>query len=1033
MVPQTWMVPQQKYDVIHYIRETYLRQHNPSQYVTVDAVYLAGLPKGDTRGPAPSKYEPWVAMNYGPSLIASYEIGTDASNFAYKGIAVRLDAGPGGVTRGRYWMMYDEDTLRVAAAWGEEGFIDYNAIMFNGKHAVHPRIVGRLHFENKTGPGWGNPETGNFADPRLRGRDNRPYGPLPRDWAHYRGLYHHGNRVIVSYTVGETAVLEMPGIDDSSSPPVFNRTMNIGPRSKDMILQVAEQPESRSVLQMFSGTDPPSARIAVFGPEELLAGAAPSTPEQPHEGAALSFDGATHVEIAESNDFDMTHSDYSICARIKTTTGGTILCKTAPTETWVPDGKSLFVRGGKLAFDIGWVGVVTSRRSVNDNRWHDVAMTYEHARGRVHLFIDGRLDAERPLKPRGEVQGHVVRLGYTAANFPEESFLNGRMSDVRFYRRALGEEEIARRTSSDGPAEGLLARWQPEGAIDGTVRDATDGGHDGRIIRGKPQSTTAIATRGLVVARISPPIGPARWQSTGEGQLRLRIPVGDDPLRFTLSVASVEDTDQLPSMIERLEADDSSIDLAALTRGGPPRWAGTIATQGSVGSDDGPFAVDSLTHPATNPWFCRVRLTGFDFLPDGKRAAVCSWDGDVWLVTGIDRPGEGLTWQRIASGLFQPLGVKVVDGKIYVACRDQIALLHDLNGDGETDFYQNFNNDHQVTDHFHEFAMGLQTDAEGNFYYAKSARHALPALVPHHGTLLRVSRDGSKTEILAKGFRAANGVCINPDGTLFVTDQEGHWTPKNRINWVPGKGGYYGNFYGYHDVTDTSDDAMLQPLCWITNSFDRSPAELIWVPSDTWGPLAGSLLNTSYGYGMVYVVPHEQIDGQMQGGMCRLPIPAFPTGVMRGRFRPRDGQLYLCGMFAWGGSRTAEGGFYRLRYTGKPVCLPVGLNATREGMMITFSGELDRAAAENPANYAVKIWGLKRTANYGSDHYNERTLRVTGAVLAANNKTVLVKIPEIEPTWCMEIRYRLKSADGEPVNSMIHNTVHQLGEPKSVK
>ena len=174
--------------------------------------------------------------------------------------------------------------------------------------------------------------------------------------------------------------------------------------------------------------------------------------------------------------------------------------------------------------------------------------------------------------------------------------------------------------------------------------------------------------------------------------------------------------------------------------------------------------------------------------------------------------------------------------------------LHDLNGDGETDFYECFNNDHQVTEHFHEFAMGLQTDAEGNFYYAKSGRHALPALVPHHGTLLKVSKDGAKTEILATGFRAANGVCLNPDGTFFVTDQEGFWTPKNRINRVE-KGGFYGNMWGYTDVTDTSDAAMKQPLCWITNDFDRSPAELLWVTSDKWGPLKGSLLNLSYGHG----------------------------------------------------------------------------------------------------------------------------------------------------------------------------------------
>ena len=57
------------------------------------------------------------------------------------------------------------------------------------------------------------------------------------------------------------------------------------------------------------------------------------------------------------------------------------------------DGKSLFVRTGKLTFDIGWVGDVSSSRSVDDDRWHDVAMTYEHETGTVRLFVDGQLDA----------------------------------------------------------------------------------------------------------------------------------------------------------------------------------------------------------------------------------------------------------------------------------------------------------------------------------------------------------------------------------------------------------------------------------------------------------------------------------------------------------------------------------------------------------------------------------------------------------------------------------------------------------------
>jgi hypothetical protein len=444
-----------------------------------------------------------------------------------------------------------------------------------------------------------------------------------------------------------------------------------------------------------------------------------------------------------------------------------------------------------------------------------------------------------------------------------------------------------------------------------------------------------------------------------------------------------------------------------------------------IGRDNGPFAVDVLTHPVDNPWRSRLRLTGFDFYPDGRRAAVCDWDGDVWLVTGLDDPAQGLTWQRIASGLFQPLGLKIVDGRIHVGCRDQIVVLNDRNGDGETDFYENFNSDHQVTEHFHEFAMDLQTDAEGNFYYAKAARHALPALVPQHGTLLKVSRDGLKTEILATGFRAPNGVCLNSDGTFFLTDQEGHWIPKNRVNWVK-RGGFYGNLWGYHDVTDPSDTAMEPPVCWITNAFDRSPAELLWVDSPAWGPLKGSLLNLSYGYGKIYVVPHERVDGLMQGGMCALPIPQFPTGVMRGRFHPRNGQLYTCGMFAWAGNQEQPGGFYRVRYTGKPVYVPIGLEAREDEMVLRFSGPLDRRTALEPARYAVKVWSLKRTVNYGSEHVDEHPLHVHGVRITEDGRELTLEIADLRPTWCMEIKYSLQGTGGESVEGTVHNTIHKL-------
>ena len=369
-----------------------------------------------------------------------------------------------------------------------------------------------------------------------------------------------------------------------------------------------------------------------------------------------------------------------------------------------------------------------------------------------------------------------------------------------------------------------------------------------------------------------------------------------------------------------------------------------------------------------------------------------------------------------------------MEGKIYVCCRDQIVRLHDLNGDGETDFYENFNNDHQVTEHFHEFAMDLQTDADGNFYYAKAARHGLPALVPHHGTLLKVKQ--RRQPHRDPGHRVPRSQRRLPQSRRHVLPlRPGGVLDAQEPDQLVKRGGFYGNMWGYTDVTDPSDSAMEQPVCWLTNAFDRSPAQLLWVDSKNpaWRPLAGSLLCLSYGYGKIFVVPHETVAGQMQGGECALPIPRFPTGVMRGRFHPGNGQLYACGLFAWAGDQTQPGGFYRVRATGKPMFLPVGLSARKDGMAITFTDPLDPETATDPTRY--------RRPRPGRSSGPSTTARITStsSLLRDHRRTPLGRWPHrrprdpgIAPTRCMEITYRIKGTAGEPVEGVIHNTIHQL-------
>lgn len=1038
MAPQSWMVPSQKYDVIHYIRETYLKPHNPSQFVAADAGYLAKLPKGDTRGPEPSNIVPWSAMDYGPSLTHTYEIPGLEHNLAYKGVAVRLDSGAGGVSRGRHWMIFDTDTLRAAAAWNgsgdpQENFIDWQGIQFNGAHGVHPRIVGKVAFANSTGPGWGNPVNGRFQDDqRVLGRDGKRYGPLPRDWAKFRGQYYHGQDVVFSYTVGSTEVLELPRLyarEGKDEAPLFLRTFNIGPRDRDLLLQVAEHPSADAKIAV---PDDGDKSLVLFAPQQSVA--------EPNAKQAIALDGNTYLEIPQGKAFDLTTKDFTIAARIKTKADGTLLSLAQSGPKWTPDGQTFFIHDGRLGFDIGWVGAVTAKTKVADGKWHQVALTWQQSSRQIRLYVDGKLDGEGILSAKAALPNSVIRIGFTTPDFPRpHSFFEGEIAEVRFYQSQLtsGLQEFAKPSLDDRT---LLGRWVLTEAIGGLVADTTDNHHDATVHHGlAPVSSPA----GPLVAGYSPSTTSAQWVAV-DGRLRLKIPAGKEPVRFSVwlpaNSASIapQDAAKFAQSLRGIAIPKADRDLSLLTQGGPARWPQKLDTQTVVGSENGPFATDILTAPDPNPWLAQTRFTGLDFFADG-RMAVCTWDGDVWIVETLPAPqadkgssaAPSLRWQRIATGMFQPLGLKIMNDKIHITCRDQLTVLHDLNGDGEIDFYQCLNNDHQVTEHFHEFAMGLQTDTAGNFYYAKSAEHGKPAVVPHHGTLLRVSKDGSRTDILANGFRAANGVCLNPDGSFVVTDQEGFWNPKNRINWVTvdpsGKPKFYGNMLGYHDVKDPSDSAMVPPLCWITNAFDRSPAELLWVNSERWGPLHGSLLNLSYGYGKVFLVPHENVGGTMQGGMIELPIPTFPTGVMRGRFQPKDGQLYLCGMFAWAGNATQAGGLYRLRATGQPMNLPVGLHATKRGLTLHFTDAIDPASVD-VKQLAIKTWSLKRTANYGSQHHDEKMLTVNEAKLSADGKTLTLGIDDIHPTWCMEIKYSLRSAKGSPINGVIHNTIHQLAD-----
>ena len=195
----------------------------------------------------PKTGDPWLDMDYGPFLTASIEAPWPNGNIAYKGIAIPMNK-IYGMNRDEA-IIFDTDLLRYSVGWKGD-FVNLRGVPFDGTHQTHPEINGEPFFANPVAPGWA--KNGSFKDPR-----SLPWGPLPKEWAHFSGLYLNHNQVILSYTVGETPVLEIPSLEkDRSDRAAFVREINLEPSDRELILQVAAHPSKEFQFVSLAGLHP---------------------------------------------------------------------------------------------------------------------------------------------------------------------------------------------------------------------------------------------------------------------------------------------------------------------------------------------------------------------------------------------------------------------------------------------------------------------------------------------------------------------------------------------------------------------------------------------------------------------------------------------------------------------------------------------------------------------------------------------------------------------------------------------------------
>ncbi len=500
------------------------------------------------------------------------------------------------------------------------------------------------------------------------------------------------------------------------------------------------------------------------------------------------------------------------------------------------------------------------------------------------------------------------------------------------------------------------------------------------------------------------------WGTDGDTALSISIPPSQKPLSFSLLMIRQDDPSKSFDIGNLIENAHTSVSLAPMTHGGPSRWPQTIETRGVVSNNDkSPYVMDTLSVPHDNPWKSWMQLSALDFFSNG-RMAVSTLNGDVWLVSGIDEKLDHLQWKRFAAGLYEPLGLKIVDDVIYVTCRDRITRLHDLNGDDEADFYENFYAGGTPGYGYHAFAFELQTDSQGNFYFVKGGRKAWGG-GDDYNHLIRVSPDGKHAEMVAGGFRHPNGMGIGPHDEILVADNEGDSIITSRVNLIRP-----GGFYGYASDNYKKDEVD-PPLFWLPKEVDSSCGGQTWAKDYRWGPLAGTIFHTSYSKLCAFYAMMQKTDEGANAAVVKLPF-RFNSGLMRPRVNPRDGQVYVCGLKGWDTAAVEDGCLNRIRYTGQPAHLVRSFEVTAEGLRLGFTCPLDREEAADPDNYSVEQW------NYKSKNPTPEEVFVDDVEVATDGRGVLIQLEELTPVDQMEIGMSLRAADGAEIRETVYATVN---------
>jgi mono/diheme cytochrome c family protein len=445
-----------------------------------------------------------------------------------------------------------------------------------------------------------------------------------------------------------------------------------------------------------------------------------------------------------------------------------------------------------------------------------------------------------------------------------------------------------------------------------------------------------------------------------------------------------------------------------------------------------------------------IMPTGLAWREDGT-LVISSLKGQVHLA--LDTDGDGLEDRltQFSDELAAPYGVAAHEEAIDVITKYALLRLYDDDKDGRADRTVTLASGWGHTADYHDWAVGLEKDSAGNYYVALPCQQddRSPAAARLRGAALKlIPREPARAvgyetvdprryriEEICGGLRFPMGLALSREGQLFASDNQGNYNPFNELNHLrPGR--RYG-FINKLELKPGFNPPLTPPAIDIPHPWTRSVNGIafLYTPRaireqlgrDLFGPFEGQLLGCEYDTRRLIRMSLQKVGDTYQGAaypfsinsaIRRLTPAARPElqGPVACAVAP-SGDVYVGNMrdSGWGAGANV-GSVVRLRPSAK---LPLGIaevRAAREGLVIDFTGPVDRSLALRTENYAISSYRRVSTPAYGGKDQNRETHAIRAVAISADARRVILRLDELRVGFVYEVRLKSLNAMGEPMH-----------------